>query len=222
MKETLKTLVDIHDGNKYFISKELKVLSEMSKEDLDAKIIKFKYVFVADNPGEEEIADKENVIYLNSNGQAGKNFENFLKWLGIERKDCMIMNKTIKHTKLTENLGDDLDWNSQSEVAYVINEIIKVNPSIKVCLLGFTDFYNTNDKSLFRDFYSKLNGNDCFRAYHHPSRRQLFTLSEQKEIEEADIDKIEYFDFVGKEQFKDRKKENNNYLKRYKDSQGGA
>lgn len=213
MKDSLIKLVKLHDGKDYFISNQIRELSEKSNKEIIESVNRIEYVFVADNPGKEEVSDKDNIIYLNPNGQAGKNFENFIKWLGISRDKCLILNKTIKHTKLTNDLASNLDWKSQEEVAYVLNKLMEVNFNAKICLLGFTDFYNTSDKSLFKEFYENLKDSDMLRAYYHPSRRQLFTLAEQKEIEnKIPKQKKEYFDYVGKKLYENRKKESDKYL----------
>lgn len=208
MKKQLKKLVKLHDGKDYFISNQIRELSKKNYKKIIKKIKKIEYVFVADNPGEKEISNKNNITYLNPNGHAGKNFENFIKWLGISRDECLILNKTIKHTKLTKGLASDLDWKSQKEVANVLNKLMKVNSNAKICLLGFKDFYNTSDKSIFKEFYENLKDSDMLRAYYHPSRRQLFTIDEQKKIETKIPIKQrkEYFDSVGKKQYESRKK----------------
>lgn len=216
IKETLENLVKLHDGKNYFISNQIRELSKESNEKIIEKIKKIEYVFVADNPSQNEVSDKDNIIYLNPNGQAGQNFDRFIKWLGIDKDKCIILNKTLKHTKLTSDLRDNLDWTSQKEVAELINKLMKENPTAKICLLGFTDFFNISSKSLFKEFYNNLNSSNMLRAYYHPSRRQIFTLAEQEQIEKNIPDKkIEFFDYVGKKQYEDRKKEYKKFLEEF-------
>ncbi len=207
INEILQSIVELGSRG-YVISKQLFDLND--DKDLKEKIKTYKYVFVADNPGQKE---KNNGDYLSS-GNTKLNFDIFLsEHLKLERKDCLILNKSLFQTKSTKDLALQRDNDeSQTLIAELILAILDINESCYIVLLGWTDYFKVDDGAIFHRFYTsikKVESNykkqNFFLAYPHPSRRQLLTKAELEKLKKSSIDEIEFFRYFGHKQFLFRK-----------------
>ena len=224
----------------YVVSKQIKQLSEMNLIRLNSKLKKFKYIFVADNPGENEISSNKprcKVEYL-SNGNTKTNFDNFItNFLGLSGSvDVLILNKSLIGTKTTEELrtkikdGDD----SQALIADLAAEMLEKYGDLTLVLMGWTDYFDVDDEGIFSRFYKELSQkiSECpdiemrICAYPHPSRRQLLTRTEQKVIEEngytSKDQKEDIFKQYGHLQFNNRKPKDTvvGFIEQYKKTMG--
>ena len=217
--QLLKNILALNENDNMVLSTQLKELCGQSESDFKKTISDYKYIFVADNPGKNERNTKydEKCEYL-SNGNTKTNFENFIKkYLGIKREECLILNKSLISTDSTTDLGKKVPNGDKSQklIAELVVKIMKENLECHTVLMGWTDFYEIDRKAIFQKFYKKLDDllknnqeiENRMLAFPHPSRRQLFTKKEQEQINNSKCkdEKDDFFKFVGRKQFEDRK-----------------
>lgn len=162
------------DGAKYVILNDLDKYKE-KKEDWDQYVKGIKYIFVGDNPGDEE---EQNNVYFCEKGKTGKNIRHFTKdFLALDwDKDIFAINKSLVHTKKTADLKHAETDESQELVANLINEITKENVNCCVCIFG-VDSYQSD---YFIVFFDKLKIDSELHLYYHPSRRYPISNAEKK------------------------------------------
>ena len=171
------------DGVKYVISNDLDKYKE-KREDWDQYVKGIKYIFVGDNPGDEE---EQNKVYFCEKGKTGTNIRNFTKdFLVLDWDiDIFAINKSLVHTKKTADLKGTETDESQELVANLINEITKENVNCFVCIFGIDSYHS----DYFKVFFEKLKKDSELRLYYHPSRRYPISIKEQDEIE-AYVEKL--------------------------------
>lgn len=164
-----------------------------SDGDADSRIL-----LIGEAPGENEIIQKKPFV-----GKAGKNLDEFIDILGIDRKDLYITNSVkIRPYKISSKTGNKINKSpSISEIRkfkdLVKDEIIKVNPEV-IVTLGNTPLKQLLDeKSKIGEVHGKpinieLNGNEfiLFPLYHPASviyRREL------KSVYIEDLKKLKEF-----------------------------
>lgn len=239
IKKTLSKICKL-SPEQYVISGQLKKLNEMNLIRLNSELEEFKYIFVADNPGEKEISTNESegeVQYL-SNGNTKINFDGFIEgFLGLSGSvDVLILNKSLIGTKTTEELrtkikdGDD----SQALIADLAAEMLEKYGDLTLVLMGWTDYFDVDDEGIFSRFFKELSQKISeypdiemrICAYPHPSRRQLLTRTEQKVIEEngytSKDQKEDIFKQYGHLQFNNRKPKDTvvGFIEQYKKTMG--
>lgn len=235
IKKTLSKICDL-SSKKYVISGQLMQLNKMNLFKLNSELEEFKYIFVADNPGENEISSNKpggEVEYL-SNGNTKTNFDNFLKvFLNLSNRGCvLVLNKSLIGTKATADLqNDDLkDDSSQKLIADLATEMLEKYGELTLVLMGWTDYFEVDDEGIFSLFYKELSQkiDKCpgiekrICAYPHPSRRQLLTRTEQKAIEEngytSEDQKEDFFKKYGHWQYNNRKPQGTvaDFIEQYK------
>lgn len=235
IKKTLSKICEL-SSEKYVISEQLMQLNKMNLIKLNSELKEFKYIFVADNPGEKEISANESgggVKYL-SNGNTKINFDKFLaEFLNLSNRNrVLILNKSLVGTKTTKDLqtaikdGDD----SQVLIADLAVEMLGKYEKSTLVLMGWTDYFDVDDEGIFSSFYKELSQkiDECpdieqrICAYPHPSRRQLFTLTEQEAIKKGGLaspkQKEDFFKVYGHLQFDNRKPKDTvaSFIEQYK------
>lgn len=200
------------DNKQYVISKTLNnyVVNQSEWKNLVSNMV---YIFVGDNPGviEEEHGE---YFYYNMNDKvksktgenAHKFIQNFLKISAKETKQkILFLNKSLKSTKETKTLynEENLEDESLTLIANLINAIVKENENVFVCLFGIDSFH----AEYFFTFVEQIKGVDRLGLYPHPSRRQPISLKEQDEVD-GKFDKDKFFKAYGKIRLRDEIKYN--------------
>ena len=191
--EEIKNLCN--NSNEYIFSTQLENLSNREDNDLEEIIKKYKYIFVGDNPGDEEKDKKE--YFVNS---SGTNLKNFIKgYLNLNETEYLFLNKTLYSTQSTKYIEKDKGDKTQKEIAELILLLLEYNKNLFVCLLG-VEFFYISENGIFEIFYKCLLQENSYKKYksriglyYHPSRRQLLTKAEQQIVEKIKCDKIEFF-----------------------------
>ncbi|MGL4909350.1 MAG: uracil-DNA glycosylase family protein [Bacteroidales bacterium] len=109
--------------------------------DLDTIIAPtdIRYIFVGDNPGKDEKAQGRYFA-----GRTGKMCDKFMKKIGIDRANVLVLNKTPIHTPSTMDLNDVKRVNpialidTQTWMAEQIVRLTKVFTDVDLCIFGIS------------------------------------------------------------------------------------
>ena len=172
------------------VSKEIQELSSFDNKKLNKYFNELLFIFVGDNPGDHE---KEDGVYFSSNGKSGSMLSEFIKYLELEDKKCLYLNKSLITTHETKDLFKYYSNDkTQEKVAELINETLKNNKKVYVCLFG-VEYYNKENAGIFSRFYKKL---EMFKykkrigLFNHISRRYPISLYEQDIIKKKNLEEF--------------------------------